>query len=125
MLYMEVFIFIREISKAVFLLDIAEAEVRAAIDLADLEHSGAGSAAAYVLLRDALARLRECRALPNVQELPDQAPYDKQYPPPDLPPCEVFTTDSTEGKAEAPPAKLEIKDGNRRFNAALERGDIP
>lgn len=132
-----------EISKAVFLLDIAETEVRTAIDLADLEHSGAGSAAAYVLLRDALARLRECRALPNVQELPDQAPYDKQYPPPNLTPCEVFTagdgaeitrytypatqegTGSAESKAEPPPVKMVIQGPSRRFEKALESGDIP
>ena len=116
---------LREISKAVFLLDIAEAEVRAAIDLADLEHSGGGSAAAFILLRDALARLRECRALPSVQALPDQAPYDKQYPPPDLPPCEVFTTDSTEGKTEPPPVKMVIQGPSCRFNEALESGKIP
>lgn len=33
--------------------------------------------------------------------------------------------DGGKGKAEPPPVKMEIKDGNRRFNAALERGDIP
>lgn len=33
--------------------------------------------------------------------------------------------DGGKGKADPPPVKMEIKDGNRRFNAALESGEIP
>ena len=123
MLRMEVFIFIREISEATALLIDIRAEVQTALDL--IKGQCSTTAPTIALLSDALRRIDECAALPSVQALPDQAPYDKQYPPPDLPPCEVFTTDSTEGKTEPPPVKMEIKDGNRRFNAALERGDIP
>ena len=68
----------REISRADFLLDIVEREVAEAIELADLENKGGGGAAAFVLLRDALARLKECRALPNVQALPDRPPHEKE-----------------------------------------------
>lgn len=74
----DLIIFCREISKADYLLDVIEREVAEAIVLADLEHKGGGGAVAFVLLRDALARLKECRALPNVQALPDRPPYKKR-----------------------------------------------
>ena len=40
-------------------------------------------------------------------------------------PDDLQELDGGKGKAEPPPVKMEIKDGNRRFNAALERGEIP
>ena len=121
---MEVFIFIREISKADYLLDVIEREVAEAIVLADLEHKGGGGAAAFVLLRDALARRRECRALPNVQALPDRPPYQEEYH--TLTPEETGSTatDASESKTVAPPVKMIIQDASRRFDKALESGEI-
>lgn len=123
MLLMEVFIFIREISKATALLTDIRAEVQTAIDL--LSGRCSTTAPTIVLLSDALRRIDECAALPNVQALPAPQPYERQYTPLDFSTGEVFTAGDSEGKAAPPPAKLEIKDGNRRFNAALERGEIP
>ena len=114
---------LREISKAAALLTDIRAEVKTALDL--IKGRCSTTAPTIVLLSDALRRIDECAALPNVQALPDQAPYDKQYPPPDLPPCEVFTTDSTEGKTEPPPVKMVIQGPSCRFNEALESGKIP
>lgn len=123
MLRMEVFIFVREISEATALLADIRAEVQTALDL--IKGQCSTTAPTIVLLSDALRRIDECAALPSVQALPDQAPYDKQYPPPDLPPCEVFTEDSAEGKADPPPVGMVLQGSSRRFNEALESGKIP
>ena len=91
---MEVFIFIKEISKAAALLTDIRAEVKTALDL--IKGQCSTTAPTIVLLSDALRRIDKCAALP-----------------------------SAEDKADPPPVKMEIMDGNRRFNAAFESGEIP
>jgi len=119
---MEVFIFIREISKTAALLTDIRAEVKTALDL--IKGQCSTTAPTIVLLSDALRRIDECAALPNVQALPDQPPYKKEYH--TLTPEETGSTatDASEGKTVAPPVKMIIQDASRRFDKALESGEI-
>lgn len=113
---MEVFIFIREISKATALLIDIRAEVKTALDL--INGQCPTTEPTIVLLSDALRRIDECAALPNVQALPDRPPYKKEYH--TLTPDETGSADTTEDKTEAPPVKMVIQDASRRFD-----GEIP
>ena len=112
---MEVFIFIKEISKAAALLTDIRAEVKTALDL--IKGRCSTTAPTIVLLSDALRRIDECAAIPNVQALPDQPPYKKEYH--TLTPEETGST-ASEGKTVAPPVKMIIQDASRRFD-----GEIP
>ena len=114
------FVFVREISKATALLIDIRAEVKTALDL--IKGQCPTTEPTIVLLSDALRRIEECAALPNVQALPDRPPYKKEYPPEET---GSTATDASEGKTVAPPVKMKIQDALRRFDKALENGEIP